>query len=86
MTQENYERELGGINAKLDTLTADMHELKGTLATISMTGCAVGRDLTRRVTAVEGMPDSRKQTWMVIAAGLATLAAWVPFLIQILRR
>jgi len=77
MTEQNYERELGGINAKLEIIVKQQGEIFDRLNTITTDGCARGKRNTTDIDELKRRPERTISMLSALAAVVAAVLAWV---------
>ena len=77
MTEQNYERELGGINAKLEIIVKQQGEIFDRLNTITTEGCSRGKRNTTDIDELKRRPERTISMLSALAAVVAAVLAWV---------
>lgn len=84
MTEHNYERELGGINAKLETILAQQSEIFAQIragnvevASLKANGCARGKRNAEDIAELKSRPGRLIELGACIVAITAAVIAWI---------
>ena len=77
MGERDYERELGGINAKLEIIVKQQDGIFDRLNEISTDGCAKGKQNARDIHELQTKPERTVAIVASIAAILAAVVAWL---------
>ena len=77
MAEHDYERELGGINANLETIIKQQDGIFQRLNEISTDGCAKGKQNSKAIHELQTKPERTVAIVASIAAILAAVVAWM---------